>query len=206
MALRPRSAWLALVVLFAVWCLVCLASLLLCSPQSPCGGTHNLSQGQIGASYPLASRENGKGDIKVAYLVLLHSLDSVLAAERLLPAIWQPQFIYLILSDKDMDNVALDRLNQFLASGIYTQREAKQPDNVRRVTCASSAPWGSIGLVQNTLDGLQELLSWNQTWDYAINLSGDTYPLMSQGRCLADGEARILSPRLEGSPITNTRA
>jgi len=41
--------------------------------------------------------------------------------------------------------------------------------------------WGGIGLVQNELDALQELLAMGE-WDYAINLSGDTFPLMTQNR------------------------
>ncbi|ELR20600.1 xylosyltransferase I, putative [Acanthamoeba castellanii str. Neff] len=68
--------------------------------------------------------------LRLAYLILVHSHDSVLAAQRLLPAIYHPDFYYVIV---------------------------------------------------NELDGLQELLAFGP-WDYAINLSGDSYPLVSQAR------------------------
>lgn len=44
------------------------------------------------------------------------------------------------------------------------------------------AGWGSLGLIQNELDGIQELLGMGDDWGYFILLSGDSFPLMTQER------------------------
>ncbi|ELR24154.1 xylosyltransferase 1, putative, partial [Acanthamoeba castellanii str. Neff] len=119
--------------------------------------------------------ESGSG-LKAAYLILVHSDESVLASQRLLPAIWRPDFFYLYVVDQSMDELGRLRLDEFLGSPATVFHGS---GNVRAMTTNVLSGWGTLGLVQNELDGLQELLGLGK-WDYAINLSGDTYPLVGQ--------------------------
>jgi hypothetical protein len=118
----------------------------------------------------------GAGPLKVAYLILVHSNESVLASQRLLPAIWHPDCFYLYVADQSMDELGRRMLDEFLGSPATVFHGSA---NVRVMTTNVLSGWGTLGLVQNELDGLQELLGLGE-WDYAINLSGDTYPLVSQ--------------------------
>lgn len=112
----------------------------------------------------------------MAYLILVHSDESVLASQRLLPAIWRPDFFYLYVVDQSTDELGRLRLDEFLGSPAAVFHGSA---NVRAMTTNVLSGWGTLGLVQNELDGLQELLGLGK-WDYAINLSGDTYPLVGQ--------------------------
>jgi hypothetical protein len=141
---------------------------------------------------------SGSAKLRLAYVVLVHSLDSVLAAQRLLPAIYHPDFYYVIVVDQNMDHRARRALDDFLSSSSQRDDEGNESNekdnnydvyndydnvdsNVKVVRANVRSEWGSLGLVQNELDGLQELLALGP-WDYAINLSGDSYPLVSQAR------------------------
>ncbi|ELR24151.1 xylosyltransferase I, putative [Acanthamoeba castellanii str. Neff] len=119
---------------------------------------------------------DSRSGLKVAYLILVHSDESVLASQRLLPAIWRPDFFYLYVVDQSTDELGRLRLDEFLGSPAAVFHGSA---NVRAMTTNVLSGWGTLGLVQNELDGLQELLGLGK-WDYAINLSGDTYPLVGQ--------------------------
>lgn len=124
---------------------------------------------------------SGSAKLRLAYLILVHSHDSVLAAQRLLPAIYHPDFYYVIVVDQNMDHRARRALDDFLSSQKDHHKNNEKDNNVKVVRANVRSEWGSLGLVQNELDGLQELLAFGP-WDYAINLSGDSYPLVSQAR------------------------
>ncbi len=140
---------------------------------------NTLLEGLLGrlAQKGATTQEVGLGaGLKVAYLILVHSNESVLASQRLLPAIWRPDFFYLYVADQSMDELGRRMLDEFLASPATVFHGSA---NVRVMTTNVLSGWGTLGLVQNELDGLQELLGLGE-WDYAINLSGDTYPLVRQ--------------------------
>jgi hypothetical protein len=113
--------------------------------------------------------------VKIAYLILVHSRDSVLASQLLIKAIWRPDFFYLYIIDKNMERDARSLLESIAEVSFH---------NVQIMTASVESEWGSLGVIQSELDGLQELLTYGQ-WDYAINLSGDSYPIMSQDGLVA---------------------
>jgi len=47
--------------------------------------------------------------LKIAYIILVHSMDSVLAARPLLRAIWRKDFFYVIMVDKYTPGVYADQ-------------------------------------------------------------------------------------------------
>lgn len=118
--------------------------------------------------------------LKLAYLILVHTPDSVLASQRLMTAIWRPDFYYLYVVDREMSDQGRRALAEYLASPDAAVFRAR--GNVRVMQANVRAGWGSMGLVQNELDGLAELVRAHDDWDYALAVSGDTYPLVSQER------------------------
>jgi hypothetical protein len=118
--------------------------------------------------------------VKLAYLILVHTPDSVRASQRLMTAIWRPDFYYIYVVDREMSDLGRRALAQYLASPDAAVFHAR--GNVRVMRANVRAGWGSMGLVQNELDGLAELVRAYDDWDYALAVSGDTYPLVSQER------------------------
>jgi hypothetical protein len=118
--------------------------------------------------------------LKLAYLILVHTPDSVRASQRLMTAIWRPDFYYLYVVDRDMNDQGRQALAEYLASPDAAEFHAR--GNVRVMQANVRAGWGSMGLVQNELDGLAGLVRTHDDWDYALAVSGDTYPLVSQER------------------------
>jgi len=118
--------------------------------------------------------------VKLAYLILVHTPDSVRASQLLMTAIWRPDFYYLYVVDREMSDQGRRALGEYLASPDVAVFQAL--GNVRVMLANVRAGWGSMGLVQNELDGLAELVRAYDDWDYALAVSGDTYPLVSEER------------------------
>jgi hypothetical protein len=135
---------------------------------------------QMRPASPLGAAE--EQDIKIGYVVLVHTLDTIRASKPLLAAIWRPQHFYVFVADSALDQTSLAVLEDLVNQGSYAMVGSRKPaENVRVLQANVKAGWGEMGLVQNELDGLQALLDLGE-WDFTIALSGNSFPLMSQER------------------------
>jgi len=132
-------------------------------------------------------------NVSVAYIILIHNNQTARGAARLFKRIYSPENYYVIHIDFDSrDPQAIQY--EFLR---YCCSERKPP-NVH-VFSENILKWGSISIVQTELDCLNIalsmgcmfigfcqilqlrygdfLLTLRRQWDFAINLSGNCYPV-----------------------------
>ena len=104
----------------------------------------------------------------IAYLILVHRFPEQF--KRMFRAIHVPQNQYLIHVDKRSGPAMAADIAQFLSA--YPNARTLQ---------SRSAVWGGYSLVDAELRGMAELLKMGSNWKYFINLSGQDFPLKSQG-------------------------
>lgn len=111
----------------------------------------------------------------IAYFLLVHRYPAQF--KRLFKAIHDPANHYLIHVDKSSGAELDAEIRDFLAD--YPNAAMLK---------GKKALWGGYSLVDATLRGMAELLRMNPDWEHFINLSGQDFPLKSQGEI-----ARFLS-------------
>lgn len=108
----------------------------------------------------------------VAYLILVHRYPEQF--KRLFRAIHDPANHYLVHVDKNSGSHLEDDIRGFLASypnaGLLESKRAL---------------WGGYSLVDAELRGMARLLEMGSDWEFFINLSGQDFPLATQGRIRA---------------------
>jgi hypothetical protein len=108
----------------------------------------------------------------IAYLILVHRYPEQF--KRLFKAIHDPANHYLIHVDKNAGPELESDLRAFLAA--YPNAAVLE---------SKRALWGGYSLVDAELRGMAKLLEMDARWDYFINLSGQDFPLATQGRIRA---------------------
>jgi len=105
----------------------------------------------------------------IAYLILVHRYPEQF--KRLFKAIHDPANHYLVHVDKNAGPELENDLRAFLAA--YPNAAVLE---------SKRALWGGYSLVDAELRGMARLLEMDARWDYFINLSGQDFPLATQGR------------------------
>ena len=110
------------------------------------------------------------GSIKLPYLLLVHEQPSQI--RRLVDVLDEPGYNFVIHVDgKESSQSTYEDLAQFAATrtNVYMMESGRQ-----------NISWGGFNIVQATLNGLQHaLVTLQLDFDWIINLSGYTYPLVS---------------------------
>jgi Core-2/I-Branching enzyme len=104
----------------------------------------------------------------IAYFILVHRLPDQF--KRMFEAIYHPANHYLIHVDKNSGPALAADIAAFLAPYQNTEMLA-----------ARKAQWGGYSLVDAELRGMTKLLEMDGKWSHFINLSGQDFPLKSQG-------------------------
>lgn len=119
------------------------------------------------------ARQTLNSSTKIAYLLMVHK--TLLNAVNLVNALVDPLAIVLI---------HVDIKNQFLKESLT--KHYKDHPRVRVMARSYSLLWGGSSIVLAELAGFFELLEWDSNWEYAVNMSGDDYPLQSNFRIYED--------------------
>ncbi|WP_324828101.1 beta-1,6-N-acetylglucosaminyltransferase [Qipengyuania zhejiangensis] len=104
----------------------------------------------------------------IAYFILVHRYPAQF--KRLFKAIYVPGNAYVIHVDKSSGAELADELANFLA-----------PYQNAEILLSKDALWGGYSLVDAELRGMARLLEMGDRWTHFINLSGQDFPLKSQG-------------------------
>ncbi|WP_416409487.1 beta-1,6-N-acetylglucosaminyltransferase [Agrobacterium rosae] len=108
----------------------------------------------------------------IGYLILVHRFPEQF--KRLFKAIYDPANSYVVHVDKN-SGFALDaEIRDFLRP--YTNAEVME---------GRAALWGGYSLVDAELRGMEHLLAMDRNWSHFINLSGQDFPLKTQGQIKA---------------------
>lgn len=104
--------------------------------------------------------------MKIAYIILAHKLPAQLV--RLVKRLDAPGTHFFIHIDKNSDNEVYKQIvsDLSLMENIFFLK--------RFVT-----KWGQVGCVQAMLEGIRAIIDFGIDFDYAINLSGQDYPIKS---------------------------
>jgi len=105
----------------------------------------------------------------IAYLVLVHRYPEQF--KRLFRAIHDPANVYLVHLDKNSGPALEADIRAFLAA--YPNSEVLDGKGVL---------WGGYSLVEAELRGMTRLLAMGARWKFFINLSGQDFPLKTQGQ------------------------
>jgi hypothetical protein len=108
----------------------------------------------------------------IAYLILVHRYPEQF--KRMFKAIHDPANRYLVHVDKNSGSGLESDIREFLAA--YPNAEVLE---------GKRALWGGYSLVDAELRGMARLLEMGPDWDFFINLSGQDFPLETQGRIRA---------------------
>lgn len=104
----------------------------------------------------------------IGYFILLHRLPEQF--KRMFEAIYLPGNSYVIHIDKSSGAEFADDIADFL-----------KPFQGVAIIESKNAMWGGYSLVDAELRGMAKLLTMNNSWTHYINLSGQDFPLKSQG-------------------------
>lgn len=104
----------------------------------------------------------------IAYFILVHRYPNQF--KRLFKSIYANENQYLIHVDKRAGKALLQEVKTFLSD--YKNTSLLKSQNV---------VWGGYSMVDVELNGIKELLKINKKWDSYINLSGQDFPLKTQG-------------------------
>lgn len=104
----------------------------------------------------------------IAYFLLVHRYPAQF--KRLFKAIYAPGNQYVVHIDKSSGPALAAEIADFLSA--YQGAE---------VLAAQDANWGGYSLVDAELRGMERLLEMDARWTHYINLSGQDFPLKSQG-------------------------
>lgn len=104
----------------------------------------------------------------IAYFLLVHRFPEQF--KRMFQAIYAPGNIYLVHIDRNSDKALAREIEVFLA-----------PYQGAEILPARRVLWGGYSLVEAELRGMRRLLEMDAGWTHFINLSGQDFPLKSQG-------------------------
>ena len=104
----------------------------------------------------------------IAYFLLVHRFPEQF--KRMFQAIHAPGNIYLVHIDKNSGAALAQDIAAFLA-----------PYEGVEILPARTVLWGGYSLVEAELRGMKRLLEMDAGWTHFINLSGQDFPLKSQG-------------------------
>ncbi|MFM5955042.1 MAG: beta-1,6-N-acetylglucosaminyltransferase [Novosphingobium sp.] len=104
----------------------------------------------------------------IAYFILVHRYPEQF--KRLFRSIYVPGNCYVVHVDKSSGPQLANDLAKFLA-----------PYQGVKILPARNALWGGYSLVDAELRGMAALLAMDKRWTHYINLSGQDFPLKSQG-------------------------
>jgi hypothetical protein len=104
----------------------------------------------------------------IAYFILVHRYPEQF--KRLFRSIYDPYNHYLVHIDKSSGSEIAADIKAFLADFPNSE-----------VLPGKNAIWGGYSLVEAELRGMAQLLRMDGDWEFFINLSGQDYPLKSQG-------------------------
>jgi hypothetical protein len=116
------------------------------------------------------------GPIKIAYLFLIHSLKTAKGLDRILGRLYDPKHTFIIHVDRGSTE-ATEVLN-----AVYTIAEKYDPFHNRSnivVFSRHNIVWCGVSMIQAELDLISMALKTQREWDFAINLSGNCYPIKS---------------------------
>lgn len=116
----------------------------------------------------------------IAYLILVHRYPDQF--KRMFKAIFDPGNVYLIHVDKNSAGHIAEEVRIFLKN--YPNASMLESEK---------AQWGGYSLVNIELRGMTQLLKTNRSWSHFINLSGQDFPLKTQGyiqKFLADNPGK----------------
>ncbi len=132
-----------------------------------------------GSHFPLALRRRGGKALwlarkrpMLAYLLLVHRYPKQF--KRLFRAIHHPDNHYLVHVDLNSGPELADEIGAFL-----------RPYPNAELLTSQGAVWGGYSLVDVELRGMAKLLRMDRDWTYFINLSGQDFPLKTQGEIRA---------------------
>jgi len=108
--------------------------------------------------------------VKIAYLIMVHSLETVRGVDRILHRLYHPKHTFVIHLDLNADSRA-----QRLLKNISEKYDPTQT-NIKIISTQKNH-WGGISLIQTLLDLISTAIKTNRQWDFAINLSGKCYPI-----------------------------
>ncbi len=111
-------------------------------------------------------------DISILYVLLMH--DNIEFAQKLILALDEPNHTYII----HVDYKAQDIYNDMITFRKNTQLQGDLhilEDSQGRETGA----WGGFSLVNSTLNAMRYAVNDGITFDYMIDISGTTYPLVN---------------------------
>ena len=104
----------------------------------------------------------------IAYFLLVHRFPAQF--KRMFRAIHDPANVYAVHVDKRAGKALREDIAEFLA-----------PFPNVELIASKAAAWGGYSLVDAELRGMKALLAMSQRWTHFINLSGQDFPLKSQG-------------------------
>ena len=104
----------------------------------------------------------------IAYFLLVHRFPEQF--KRMFRTIYDPANVYAIHVDKRAGKEFREDIAAFLA-----------PYQNVELIASKTAAWGGYSLVDAELRGMKVLLGMSQRWTHFINLSGQDFPLKSQG-------------------------
>ncbi|NES22484.1 MAG: beta-1,6-N-acetylglucosaminyltransferase [Symploca sp. SIO3E6] len=104
--------------------------------------------------------------INIAYAILAHKYPEMLA--RLIERLSSPYSDFFIHVDK----------RQHLFPFKTSLKKIKKNDSKIKFVKRCKSPWGSIGLVNATLNSFSEIAKSLTKYDYIVTLSGQDYPLV----------------------------
>lgn len=104
----------------------------------------------------------------IAYFILVHRYPAQF--KQMFEAVYAPGNQYVIHVDKSSGPELAAEIAEFL-----------EPYQGVQILCPQNALWGGYSLVEAELRGMEMLLSMDSRWTHYINLSGQDFPLKSQG-------------------------
>lgn len=104
----------------------------------------------------------------IGYLLLVHRFRDQF--ERLFRAIHHPENHYVVHVDANAEPSVRRQIEAFIKPYANTAMLESKP-----------ALWGGWSLVDAELRGMEKLLEMGANWEFFINLSGQDFPLKSQG-------------------------
>ncbi len=104
----------------------------------------------------------------IAYFLLVHRFPEQF--KRMFQAVYAPGNIYLVHIDKSSGKPLAQDIEAFLA-----------PYQGVEILPARTVLWGGYSLVDAELRGMKRLLDMDAGWTHFLNLSGQDFPLKSQG-------------------------
>lgn len=108
---------------------------------------------------------------KIAYVMIVHKdYESVV---KLLESLMDPYVVIIIHVDEKNPELKYG-LTEYV---FRRRRDDSNFDRVRVMQRTAKGAWGHISLVSAQLAAFFELLDFDSSWEYVINISGNDYPL-----------------------------